>query len=100
MHTLDVMQTKPLSSQITFIIALILSVGTITAACLFNVLHWNKQHLIYLGFSQSLVAIITPIGIFAALKYKPQQLKFIKRNRFFLWGNIVLLLYTLSLMTI
>jgi uncharacterized membrane protein len=91
------MQTKNLTSQITFIIALI---GTVIAAYLFSLFPWNKQHPIYLGVIQFFVAIVTLVGIFAALKYKPQQLKFIRRNRFFLWGNVVLLIllmYTLNL---
>jgi multisubunit Na+/H+ antiporter MnhB subunit len=89
---------KAPSSLIMFIVALLISIGVIIAALLFNLLNWNKQNLIYLGFAQMLVAIISTVGIYTGIKYRSLQKKSINLNRLGLWGNVIILTYTAVLM--
>jgi hypothetical protein len=91
------MAGKVPTAFIIFIIALLLSTAIIIAAIFFNVFQWGTHQLIYLGLAQSVVAILTPFGIYIAYKDRSNVSKYRGMNRFALWGNAVLLLYTIYL---
>jgi len=61
------------------------------------ILGWDRKYSIYIAFAQMWVAILTPIGIFSFYKRKNYALSKIKNN-ISLYGNIVLFIYTMSLM--
>ena len=89
------MEKPPKLPFMIFIIALIITIMVLIIAALYPVLNWNKKSLIYLAFAQMWVAILTPIGIFPAYKWRKNTLSKIKIS---LYGNILLFLYTMGLM--
>jgi hypothetical protein len=92
------MKAKTPTSFIIFLIALSLTVGVFTAAILFDLFHWDRKKLIYLAFTQFWVAIIAPLGIYSAARYKSHQLSARRKNRLGLWGNLILFAFTATIM--
>jgi hypothetical protein len=64
------MEKTPKLPVMIFIIALIITITVLIVATLYPILGWNKKSLIYLAFAQMWVAIITPVGIFSAYKWR------------------------------
>ena len=91
------MENKSTTPFVIFIIALVITVAVFSIAAFYPMLGWDRKNLIYLGFSQSLVAIITPIGVFSAYKAKNNNSSKSK-NKVSLWGNVVLFIFTISIM--
>jgi len=76
------------TSFVIFIIALVITALVFTIAALYPFFGWDKKNLIFLGFSQFMVAVITPIGILSGYKTK---------NKIGLWGNTVLFIFTIGI---
>ncbi len=87
------MKSKISASFILFLICLFISLGTIAATYLYHYYNVRKENLIYLGFSQSLVFAIAPVGIYIGFKSVGKRL-----NKIGLWGNVSLMFYTIGLM--
>lgn len=83
------MKPKISTSFMIFLIALFISIGTFATSAMFMIKHVNMKYAIYLGLSQSIVAMITPLGIYIGVKSA-----FYKFNKLGLWGNVALFLYT------
>jgi len=92
------MKHKSRTSFIIFFINFSLSVGVIVSAILFEHFGVDKKNAIYLAFTQFLVAMLAPLGVYSAIKFQSDVHAYRKRNRLTLWGNLVLLSYTLGLM--
>lgn len=83
------MKDKISTSFFLFVFSLVVSLATIIAAYLFTYYKTGKDSLIYLGLSQSFVAMFTPLGIYIGVKSESKKL-----NKLGLWGNVILLFYT------
>jgi hypothetical protein len=92
------MKYKTPTSLIIFIINWLLSVGVIIATIPFHQLKWDKKYLIYLGFAQSLVTMLAPLGVYSGIKFRLNIQASRKSNQLGLWGNILLLSYTVGIM--
>ena len=87
------MKTKLSTSFVLFLISLLISLCVIATTFLFHYYNVSQEHFIFLGGGQFLLAMLTPLGIYIAIKSVGTRL-----NKPGLWGNVFLLIYTFGLM--